>query len=133
MQAGAAWLATPFMALSLWLGFTVDGFGAWQAGMGVVYRSRWLLRWCCSVAVVVVLALLVGVGDGAFWFMRSSSFNERFFAHVDVHNVAVSIRTYALAIGLGVLAMLVLLGSVLRVLINASRRPVTRWACCCCP
>ncbi len=127
------------MALSLWLGFTVDGFGAWQAGLGVAYGvalavalvllSRCGGRFGVTVSLLLfVLALLVGVGDGASWFMQGSSFNERFFAHVDVHNVAVSIRAYALAIGLGVLAMLVLLGSVLRVLVNAGRRPVTRWA-----
>lgn len=52
LEAGAAWLAAPFVALSLWLGFTVDGFGAWQAGMGVAY----------GIALAVALVLLSRCG-----------------------------------------------------------------------
>lgn len=135
---GGAVLAAPFVFTNVWLFLVVGGFGGTRAGLGVLQGialgcAVMLLARCgrrpgvLLGTLLYLLAWIVCVGDAASWFMQGTTFNERFFAHVDAHNVAVSFQAYPWAVGLGVLVLLALLGIVARILYATSFRRLTAW------
>jgi hypothetical protein len=129
-------LAVPFVVISLWLALSVKGFGAHKACMGVVHALAWCwllviirrqLGWpgLLLASVLYLSALVLCGGEAASWFMQGSSFNERFFAHLDLHNAAAGLRAYPWAIILGLLGTLVLSAFAVFLLATAGRRPFT--------
>jgi hypothetical protein len=129
-------LAVPFVVINLWLAASVKGFGAHKACMGIVHALAlcWLLvivrrrlSWpgLLLASLLYLLALMLCGSEAASWFMQGSSFNERFFAHLDLHNAAVSLRAYPWAIILGLLGALVLSACAVSLLATAGRRPFT--------
>lgn len=129
-------LAAPFAAISLWLVVMIDGFGARRACMGIIHalalgwamlilRRRLGLSGLVLATLLYLLALALTVGEAASWFMQGDSFNERFFAHVDVRNVLVSLHAYPWVAGLGVLGVLGLGLGAAYVTAGSGRRSLT--------
>jgi hypothetical protein len=127
-------LAAPFVVISLWLAVSIKDFGAHKACMGIVHALvlcwalvivRRLLAWpgLLVASLLYVLALVLCGSEAASWFMQGCSFNERFFAHLDLHNAAVSLRAYPWAIVLGLLGAAALGASAVCLLATAGRRP----------
>src|SRR5690242_11368751 len=89
-----ATLAIPFVAVSVWLGITVAGFGATAVVQGalsglaltaaVVLLAGALGRWgAVPAATLYVGGVLLCAADAVSWVIQGSSFNDRFFAHVN--------------------------------------------------
>ncbi len=128
-----ALLAAPFVLVAAWLGLTVAAFGIGAALQGVAsglclalalpLASR-CLRWPGALVgvVVYVFALLLLAADAVSWLLQGSSFNERFFAHVDVRNLATSLTAYPWASGLTLVALVGLVAAAGLVLARATRR-----------
>lgn len=131
-------LAAPFVVVSIWLGLAVTQFGMRHALYGalsglalataVVTLSRCIGRYGVLPGVLLyVVAIALCVGDGVSWFMQGSSFNERFFVHVNTDNVRVSLQAYPWAIVGVVIGLAGLIAGAGIILLKSSRRPASRW------
>jgi hypothetical protein len=131
-------LAAPFVVVSIWLGLTVAQFGMPHALYGalsglslaaaVVTFSRCTGRYGVVPGVFIyVIAIALCAGDAVSWFMQGSSFNERFFVHVNTDNVRVSLQAYPWAIVGVVVGLASLVVGAGIILLKSSRRPASRW------
>lgn len=131
-------LAAPFAILSVWLFCTIPGFGLGLVLQGILFAvvlaavalslSRSMGRWGVTLGLILyTVSLLLWFAASVSWFMQGSSFNERFFVHMDVDNARVSLEAYPWAfIGMFV-ALIVLLFAMGWLLRRASRRSMSRW------
>jgi hypothetical protein len=125
-------LAAPLVVLGIWLGCSIDGFGAARASQESVSG--------CALAVALVLlagsagrggwvagtviqgcGLLLAAADASSWVLQGSSFNERFFAHLELANLAAGAQAYPWAIGVGLAGWLGLTGLAIPVLSRVRR------------
>jgi arylsulfatase A-like enzyme len=131
-------LAAPFVVVSIWLWLTIVQFGVLRGLCGalsglalataVVTLSRCTGRYGVLPGVFLyVIAIALCAGDAVSWFMQGSSFNERFFVHVNNDNVRVSLQAYPWAIVGVVLGLACLVVGAGIVLLKSSRRPASRW------
>lgn len=137
------WLAFALLALALWLPFvwlgtTVDGFGharMLRSLLFVLTLTGALLLLCRASGrpgawlawPIYCAVLLLSLAEAISWFMQGSSFNERFFAHLDTNNLIVSVHAYpwaALAVLCALLSFALLAWHALR---TFARRRLPRW------
>jgi phosphoglycerol transferase MdoB-like AlkP superfamily enzyme len=122
-----ATLAMPFVAVSVWLGITVAGFGTAAVMQGalsglaltvaVMLIGGALGRWgAVPAAALYVGGVLLCAADAVSWVIQGSSFNDRFFAHVNVGNVPVTVEAYPWASLGTVLALVAVFALALRML-----------------
>jgi hypothetical protein len=135
----SALLAAPFMAISLWLGASVESFGLVRAVQGVLFAGmlamavlllgrRFGSRGLVPAVLLYLVNLVLTVADAASWYMQGSSFNERFFVHVNPDNVRVSLEAYPVAIVGAVAGIALLVAYVVLVLRRAAHRRIGGWA-----
>lgn len=134
-----ALLAAPFMAISLWLGVSVESFGVVKAVQGVLFAGMLALavlllgrrfgsRGVLPAVLLYLLNLVLTVADAASWYMQGSSFNERFFVHVNPDNIRVSLEAYPVAIVGALVGVALLVAYVVLVMRRVTRRRIAGWA-----
>jgi hypothetical protein len=132
-------LAVPFVAVSVWLGMTVAAFGmasAMQSALGgvavacaAVLVARAFGRWGVALAALLYVAgVLLCAADAVSWVIQGSSFNDRFFAHVNVGNIPVAFEAYPWASLATVIALVCVFVAACAALRRAANHRVTRIA-----
>lgn len=134
-----ALLAAPFMAASLWLGFSVESFGWLRAAQGILFAfmlalavlllgRRFGSRGVVPAVLLYLANLVLAVADAASWYMQGSSFNERFFVHVNPDNIRVSLEAYPVAIVGAIVGVALVVTYVILVMRRVTRRRAANWA-----
>lgn len=117
-------LALPALTVHAWMAWTFPLYRAARFGQDVVFAFAWcgllvcIARWRLLHVLSVPLTLLAYLvwlflllGEGVSYYLQADTFNARFFAHLDPHNLGAGMHAYPAMIGGGVvlLALMVVL------------------------
>jgi phosphoglycerol transferase MdoB-like AlkP superfamily enzyme len=118
-------LAVPVLGVHAWIAATFSSYLHGQFGQDLVFAFAWCglltltARWRLLGLLSVPLALLVYLvwlfmvlGEGVSYYLQADTFNARFFAHLDLANLATGLHAFPVMIGggLALFAFMLVLG-----------------------
>ncbi|WP_424682098.1 sulfatase-like hydrolase/transferase [Frateuria sp. YIM B11624] len=139
VTALVAGLAMPFVAVNVWLGLAVAAFGMAGAAQGaiggvavacaaVLVARAFGSRGVVLAAVLYLAGVLTCAADAVSWIIQGSSFNDRFFAHLNAGNLPVAFEAYPWASLVTVFVLVAVFVAAFMALRRASRHHVARIA-----